>query len=59
MVSLVTVQSLNSSLMSSLDQQLQTATHTWYSCVQSSTNNGRDHDGQAGSRRRTDGLRVR
>jgi two-component system OmpR family sensor kinase len=43
-VSLVTVQSLNNSLMSSLNQQLQTATRTWYSCVQSSTNNGQDHD---------------
>jgi two-component system, OmpR family, sensor kinase len=45
-VSVVTVQSLNNSLMSSLNQQLQTATHTWYSCVQSSTNNGQDHDGR-------------
>ena len=45
-VSAVTVQSLNNSLMSSLNQQLQTATQTWYSCVQSSTNNDHDHDGQ-------------
>ncbi len=45
-VSVVTVQSLNNSLMSSLSQQLQTATQTWYSCVQSSTNNDQDHDGQ-------------
>ena len=45
-VSLVTVQSLNNSLMSSLNQQLQTATQTWYSCVQSSTTNDRDHNGQ-------------
>ena len=45
-VSVVTVQSLNNSLMSSLNQQLQTATHTWYSCVQSSLNDGQDHDGQ-------------
>jgi two-component system OmpR family sensor kinase len=45
-VSAVTVQSLNDSLMSSLNQQLQTATQTWYSCVQSSTTNDRDHNGQ-------------
>ena len=45
-VSVVTVQSLNNSLMSSLNQQLQTATQTWYSCVQSSTTNDRDHNGQ-------------
>ncbi len=47
-VSAVTVQSLNNSLMSSLNQQLQTATHTWYSCVQSSTNNDQEHNGQPG-----------
>ncbi len=45
-VSLVTVQSLNNSLMSSLNQQLQTATQTWYSCVQSSANNDQDHNRQ-------------
>ena len=45
-VSVVTVQSLNNSLMSSLNQQLQTATQTWYSCVQSSATNDRDHNGQ-------------
>ena len=44
-VSVVTVQSLNNSLMSSVNQQLQTATQTWYSCVQSSANN-QDHQGQ-------------
>jgi len=36
-VSVVTDHSLNRSLMSSLNQQLQTATDTWYSCVQRST----------------------
>ena len=36
-VSVVTDHSLNRSLMSSLNQQLQTATDTWYSCVQHST----------------------
>jgi two-component system, OmpR family, sensor kinase len=36
-VSVVTDHSLNQSLMSSLNQQLQTATDTWYSCVQRST----------------------
>ena len=45
-VSVVTVQSLNNSLMSSLNQQLQTATQTWYSCVQSSVTSDRDHNGQ-------------
>ena len=33
-VSLVTAQSLNNSLMSSLDEQLQAATQTWLSCVE-------------------------
>jgi two-component system, OmpR family, sensor kinase len=36
-VIVVTAQSLNNSLMSSLDQQLQAATHTWSNCVQQST----------------------
>jgi two-component system OmpR family sensor kinase len=36
-VSVVTDHSLNSSLMSSLNQQLQAASDTWYSCVQHST----------------------
>ena len=36
-VSVVTDHSLNQSLMSSLNQQLQAATDTWYSCVQHST----------------------
>jgi two-component system, OmpR family, sensor kinase len=43
-VSVVTDHSLNRSLMSSLNQQLQTATDTWYSCVQRSTG---DHDRDA------------
>ena len=36
-VSVVTDHSLNQSLMSSLNQQLQAASNTWYSCVQHST----------------------
>ena len=36
-VSVVTDQSLNHSLMSSLNEQLQAATDTWYTCVQHST----------------------
>ena len=36
-VSVVTAQSLNHSLMSSLNQQLQSATDTWYNCVEHST----------------------
>ncbi|MGH3182522.1 MAG: sensor histidine kinase, partial [Streptosporangiaceae bacterium] len=39
-VSLITVQSLNNSLMSSLGQQLLGATHTWYNCVAQSTHEG-------------------
>ena len=35
-VSVITASSLNNSLMSSLNQQLVSATHTWYSCVQQS-----------------------
>ena len=42
-VSVVTDQSLNQSLMSSLNQQLQAATDTWYTCVQHSTGDP-DHD---------------
>jgi two-component system OmpR family sensor kinase len=42
-VSVVTDHSLNSSLMSSLNQQLQAATDTWYGCVQHSTGDP-DHD---------------
>jgi two-component system, OmpR family, sensor kinase len=42
-VSVVTDHSLNSSLMSSLNQQLQAATDTWYGCVQHSTGD-RDRD---------------
>ncbi len=47
-VSVVTDHSLNQSLMSSLNQQLQAATDTWYGCVQRSTHDP-DHDtpGQA------------
>jgi two-component system, OmpR family, sensor kinase len=43
-VSVVTDHSLNQSLMSSLNQQLQAASDTWYSCVQHSSGDP-DHDG--------------
>jgi two-component system OmpR family sensor kinase len=50
-VSVVTDHSLNSSLMSSLNQQLQAASDTWYSCVQHSTSDpDRDTPGQAAYR---------
>ena len=50
-VSVVTDHSLNRSLMSSLNQQLQTATDTWYSCVQRSTGDpDRDTPRQAAHR---------
>jgi two-component system, OmpR family, sensor kinase len=38
-VSLVTANSLSNSLMSSLNQQLQSATQTWFTCVQSQDGN--------------------
>jgi two-component system OmpR family sensor kinase len=48
-VSLITAQSLNNSLMSSLNQQLVAATHTWSNCVQQSAlasqHNGADPNG--------------
>ncbi|HEY1325033.1 MAG TPA: HAMP domain-containing sensor histidine kinase, partial [Streptosporangiaceae bacterium] len=47
-VSVVTDHSLNQSLMSSLNQQLQAATDSWYSCVQRYTGDA-DHDGPAQS----------
>ena len=43
-VSLITAQSLNNSLMSSLGQQLQGATHTWYNCVEQSTHDSPGSD---------------
>jgi len=43
-VSAVTDHSLNQSLMSSLNQQLQAATDSWYSCVQRISGDA-DHDG--------------
>jgi two-component system, OmpR family, sensor kinase len=50
-VSVITAQSLNNSLMSSLNQQVQAATHTWFGCVQQSTvdseHNDRDHSDAA------------
>jgi len=45
-VSVVTDHSLNQSLMSSLSQQLQAASDTWYSCVQNNTGDP-DQDGPA------------
>ena len=52
-VSLVTAASLSSSLMSSLDGQLQAATSTWFSCV-----NMAYHDGDGGSASRPGRIRV-
>ena len=43
-VSVITAQSLNNSLMSSLSQQLQAATHTWSNCVQQSTADSQRRD---------------
>ena len=50
-VSLITAQSLNNSLMSSLGQQLQGATHTWYNCAEQSTHDrpGSDDAGRPDS----------
>ena len=44
-VSVITAQSLNNSLMSSLDQQVQAATDTWYTCVRHSAGDP-DRDGR-------------
>ena len=50
-VSVISAQSLNNSLMSSLNQQVQAATHTWLGCVQQSTvdsaHNDPDHSDAA------------
>ena len=43
-VSVITAQSLNNSLMSSLNQQLQAATNTWTNCVVQSTLASQHHD---------------
>ncbi len=43
-VSVITAQSLSNSLMSSLDQQLQAASHTWSACVVQSTLDSEHHD---------------
>jgi two-component system, OmpR family, sensor kinase len=43
-VSVITAQSLNNSLMSSLSQQVQAATHTWFTCVQQSTIDSEHND---------------
>ena len=46
-VSVVTANSLSNSLMSSLNQQLQAATQTWFTCVQSQDgDNDHDNSGQ-------------
>ena len=56
-VSVVTDHSLNSSLMSSLNQQLQAATDTWYGCVQHSSGDpDHDHPAQAANRPAPDGY---
>ena len=52
-VSVITAQSLNNSLMSSLNQQLVSATHTWYSCVQQSA-----QDNQRNGADQNDGYQV-
>ena len=43
-VSVITAQSLNNSLMSSLNQQLQAAANTWTNCVVQSTLASQRHD---------------
>jgi two-component system OmpR family sensor kinase len=43
-VSVITAQSLNNSLMSSLNQQVQAATHTWFGCVQQSAIDSEHND---------------
>src|SRR5690349_2673092 len=43
-ISVITAQSLNSSLMSSLDQQVQAATRTWFGCVQQAAIGSQHHD---------------
>ena len=57
-VSVVTDHSLNQSLMSSLNQQLQAATDTWYSCVQHSSGDP-DHDGSGPGRLPARARRLR
>ena len=52
-VSVITAQSLNNSLMSSLNQQLVSATHTWATCVQQSA-----HDGQHNDADQNDAYRI-
>ena len=53
-VSVVTAQSLNNSLMSSLNQQLAAATRTWYTCVQQSTGPGQHDDADHNDARQID-----
>jgi two-component system, OmpR family, sensor kinase len=48
-VSLITAQSLNSSLMASLNGQLQAATQTWLSCVEQMYHGGAYGDGWQGN----------
>ena len=52
-VSAITAQSLNNSLMSSLNQQLVSATHTWFTCVQQSA-----QDNQRNSADQNDAYQV-
>jgi two-component system OmpR family sensor kinase len=47
-VSIVTDDSLNRSLMSSLDTELQSATDSWYQCVQHTSLNNSDPDDDSG-----------
>jgi two-component system, OmpR family, sensor kinase len=53
-VSVITAQSLNNSLMSSLNQQLAAATRTWYTCVQQSTGPGQHDDADHNDARQID-----
>jgi len=48
-VSLVTANSLSNSLMSSLNQQLQSATQTWFTCVQSQDGDNEQADAYQGN----------
>ena len=53
-VSVITAQSLNNSLMSSLNQQLVSATHTWATCVQQSAYDGQHNDADQNDAYRVD-----
>jgi two-component system, OmpR family, sensor kinase len=55
-VSVVTSQSLNNSLMSSLSAQVQSATNTWFSCAVSVSYGPHDGAPQAGAQASSDGY---